>query len=115
MKQGLSAIAFFYPLAIEWYQRNYQTLVNGMRRLGFQEYLSSDKQSHIITSFLYPEDQNFCFETFYEKLNGRGHVIYPGKVSDAECFRIGNIGRIFDSDIESLLAAIAAVKAEMGF
>jgi len=47
-------------------------------------------------------------------LNARGYVIYPGKVSDAECFRIGNIGRIATGDVRDLLAAIAAVLAEMG-
>jgi 2-aminoethylphosphonate-pyruvate transaminase len=41
-------------------------------------------------------------------------VIYPGKVSDADCFRIGNIGRIFEADVKALLAAIAETITEMG-
>ena len=96
------------------YQRNCQTLLTGMRALGFQEYLPAERQGHIITSFLYPDHPAFEFSTFYEKLNDRGFVIYPGKVSDADCFRIGNIGRIFESDIHGLLAAIEVVMQEMG-
>jgi 2-aminoethylphosphonate-pyruvate transaminase len=88
------------------YRHNYETLVKGMRRLGFKEYLRPEDQGYIITSFLYPQDECFQFEEFYERLNDKGYVIYPGKVSDADCFRIGNIGRIFESDVRALLAAI---------
>ena len=96
------------------YQENYKTLHEGMQRLGFDEYLPREKQGHIITSFLYPESTNFDFDTFYNSLNDLGFVIYPGKVSNADCFRIGNIGRIFESDVRSLLAAIETVLSEMG-
>ena len=97
------------------YRANYATLVHGMRALGFTEYLPTEKQGYIITSFRYPTHPKWDFEAFYKALNERGYVIYPGKVSNADCFRIGNIGRIFVSDVKDLLAAIAVVKAEMGF
>ena len=96
------------------YLANCETLLHGMRSLGFEEYLPSEKQGHIITSFLYPKHDRFQFESFYGKLNDRGYVIYPGKVSDADCFRIGNIGRIFEADVLGLLAAIDSVLKEMG-
>lgn len=96
------------------YTENYETLVAGMRALGFQEYLRPDQQGHIITSFLYPEDPKWSFERFYTLLNDRGYVIYPGKVSNADCFRIGNIGRIFKNDVQDLVGAIRAVIEEMG-
>jgi len=96
------------------YRRNYETLVAGMRRMGFTEYLKPEDQGHIITSFHYPDHPNFDFNRFYEVLNARDFVIYPGKVSDADCFRIGNIGRIFEPDVRALLAAIADVLEEMG-
>jgi 2-aminoethylphosphonate-pyruvate transaminase len=96
------------------YQANYQTLVAGMRRLGFQEYLAPKDQGYIITSFRYPDDPAFDFERFYDRLNARGYVIYPGKVSDADCFRIGNIGRIFESDVRDLLGAVEDTTEEMG-
>ncbi len=98
----------------ERYRRNYETLVGGMRRMGFKEYLNPEDQGYIITSFLYPDDPKFSFEKFYEGLNQKDYVIYPGKVSDADCFRIGNIGRIFEPDICALLAAIRETITEMG-
>jgi 2-aminoethylphosphonate-pyruvate transaminase len=85
-----------------------------MRRIGFTEYLNAEDQGYIITSFLYPDDANFTFEEFYERLNEKDFVIYPGKVSDADCFRIGSIGRIFESDVRALLAAIKETIKEMG-
>ena len=95
------------PARADRYQANYRTLIAGMRELGFEEYLAPEDQGYIITSFRYPEHPHFDFAEFYDRLNGRGYVIYPGKVSDADCFRIGNIGRIFDGDVKDLLAAIA--------
>ena len=95
------------------YEENYRTLLAGMRRLGFNEYVDPEIQGYIITSFRYPEDPNFQFEKFYDLLNESGFVIYPGKVSDADCFRIGNIGRIDKSDVEALLEAISNVLETM--
>ncbi len=96
------------------YEGNYRTLVDGMARLGFTEYLERDLQGYIITSFHYPNHPQWDFATFYDRLNARDYVIYPGKVSNADCFRIGNIGRIFIADVKALLAAIAEVLEEMG-
>lgn len=96
------------------YNNNYKTLVAGMRQMGFIEYLKPEDQGYIITSFLYPKDERFSFEGFYEGLNAKDYVIYPGKVSDADCFRIGNIGRISEADVRALLAAIREVIEEMG-
>lgn len=95
------------------YRENYQALAQGMQELGFQEYLPRHLQGHIITSFLYPETESFDFDQFYNLLNDKGFVIYPGKVSNADCFRIGNIGRIGIADIQSLLAAVQVVLKEM--
>ena len=95
------------------YEENYRTLLAGMRWLGFIEYVDPALQGYIITSFRYPEDPNFQFEKFYDLLNEAGFVIYPGKVSDADCFRIGNIGRIDKSDVEALLEAIKGTLAKM--
>ena len=96
------------------YKRNYETLIAGMRKMGFEEYLAPEDQGYIITSFRYPTHPNFDFDQFYERLNDKDFVIYPGKVSNADCFRIGNIGRIFESDVRGLLAAIGETLAEMG-
>lgn len=94
------------------YMKNKEVLDAGMLKLGFQFYLKHDIQGHIITSFLYPADSNFNFERFYSKLSERGFVIYPGKLSKADAFRIGNIGQIFPSDVEALLKAVEEILAE---
>ena len=95
------------------YKRNHEILIAGMRQMGFEEYLRPKDQSDMITSFRYPNHPNFDFDRFYEALNEKDFVIYPGKVSDVDCFRIGTIGRIFESDIDNLLNAIRQTLAEM--
>jgi 2-aminoethylphosphonate-pyruvate transaminase len=95
------------------YRENRRTLSAGMRAMGFREYLAPEDQGYIITSFRYPDHPRFSFEEFYQQLSEKNFVIYPGKVGDADCFRMGSIGRIFPSDIEDLLAAVGAVLARM--
>jgi 2-aminoethylphosphonate-pyruvate transaminase len=95
------------------YRANHETLVAGMRDLGFEEYLRPEDQGVIITSFRYPTHPNFDFNEFYQRLNGKDYVIYPGKVSNADCFRIGTIGRISPADVRGLLDAIGETLAEM--
>ena len=95
------------------YKRNHEILIAGMRQIGFEEYLRPKDQSDIITSFRYPNHPNFDFDRFYEALNEKDFVIYPGKGSDVDCFRIGTIGRIFESDIDNLLNTIRQTLAEM--
>lgn len=102
------------PARAQRYRANRNALLPGMRRLGFREYLAPERQSDIITSFRYPEDPAFDFGEFYRLLAARGMVIYPGKVSHADCFRIGTIGRIFPDQVEALVSEIDAVLGEMG-
>ncbi len=57
-------------------------------------------------SFRNPEESTYQFKRFYADLKRKGFVIYPGKVTEADTFRIGTIGHVFPSDIRSLIAAI---------
>ncbi len=95
------------------YRSNYETLIAGTRTMGLQEYLHPDDQGYIITTYRFPTDPKFDFEVFYRRLNDKQQVIYPGKVTEAECFRIGSIGRIFPADMRTLLAAIRETLEEM--
>jgi 2-aminoethylphosphonate-pyruvate transaminase len=95
------------------YSANRKELMKGMSKLGFDAYLAPEHQSHFITSFRFPAHNGFDFPVFYRRLSERGFVIYPGKVSNADCFRIGTIGHIFPKDIRALVAAIRRVLAEM--
>ncbi len=100
------------PARAARYRANHDTCVAGMRAMGFTEYVPEDLQGHIITSFLYPTD-DFDFDDFYNRLNDKGYVIYPGKVTQANCFRIGHIGHLFPKDTEALITAIGEVVADM--
>ena len=81
--------------------------------MGLIEYLRPGDQGYIITSYRFPTDPKFDFEEFYRRLNDKHQVIYPGKVTEAACFRIGSIGRIFPADMRTLLAAIRETLEEM--
>ena len=95
------------------YAANQKVLMEGMKELGFQAYLAPEHQSAIISSFRYPQHPNFDFSRFYQLLSQKGFVIYPGKVSDADCFRIGTIGHLFPDDFKALVAAVRETLGEM--
>lgn len=95
------------------YQGNNEALRREMRALGFMEYLAEQDQGWIITSYLYPDHPAFDFASFYSLLRDDGFVIYPGKVGDAEVFRVGNIGHLDLSDMYSLMAAVRRALAIM--
>ena len=87
------------------YCENHRVLVDGMRSLGFRTLLDDALQSPIITSFLYPK-AGFDFKSFYLALKEKGFVIYPGKISKADTFRIGNIGDVHHADLTRLVEAV---------
>jgi 2-aminoethylphosphonate-pyruvate transaminase len=96
------------------YENNHRRLVRGMTELGFQTLLPPERQSAILTSFRFPTDPAWSFDRFYEGLKARGFILYPGKVSLADAFRIGTIGNVFPEDFLELTRAASAVLAEMG-
>lgn len=90
----------------ERYLNNNQKLIEGMGKMGFEPYVPPDYRGYIITSFYYPDNSEFSFEEFYEFLSQRGLIIYPGKLGEENTFRIGNIGRIGEDEINRLLHAV---------
>jgi 2-aminoethylphosphonate-pyruvate transaminase len=95
------------------YEENFATLASGMAGLGFRMYLDAAVQAPVIATFHCPAEPWFQFETFYQALAARGFVIYPGKLSRAETFRIGCIGAIDPADFRRLIAAVSEVVAEL--
>ncbi len=91
------------------YSENQSALVAAMQKLGLRTLLSRELQSPIITSFYYPDLPEFSFNGFYDALKKRRYVIYPGKISQAETFRIGNIGNVFPADMQDLVEQIEQV------
>jgi 2-aminoethylphosphonate-pyruvate transaminase len=96
------------------YQRNCDLLLAGMTALGFRPFLDRAVQSPIIVTFLTPADPAFRFHAFHAGLRARGYVIYPGKLTGRDTFRIGCIGRVDESVFRGLLDAVKEVLAEMG-
>lgn len=88
------------------YRANNQYLRDGMIKRGFRPYLDVKHQSYIITTFFYPDHPNFDFDRFYQLLSEQGFIIYPGKLTEADCFRLGNIGRLTVQHMDALLTAI---------
>jgi 2-aminoethylphosphonate-pyruvate transaminase len=96
------------------YAENCRVLVGGMRELGFEPLLPERLQAPIIVTFHMPADPRFVFQMFYDKLKERGYVIYPGKLTVADSFRIGCIGRLNAAHMRGALAAIREILSEMG-
>jgi 2-aminoethylphosphonate-pyruvate transaminase len=102
------------PGRLARYSGNCRTLVEGMRALGFRTLLPDALQAPIIVTFHMPSDPRFQFQRFYDGLKDRGYVIYPGKLTVADSFRIGCIGRLDEGHMRGALAAVAEMLAEMG-
>jgi 2-aminoethylphosphonate-pyruvate transaminase len=96
------------------YVENGKVLIDGMRALGFRTLLPDHLQAPIIVTFHMPENPKFVFQTFYDALKDRGYVIYPGKLTVADSFRIGCIGRLYPKDMQGALGAVREVLSEMG-
>lgn len=87
------------------YKDNNMRLRRKLRDMGIEAYIDEEKQSPIITTFAFPSKE-FNFKEFYEFIKERGFVIYPGKLTDIDTFRIGNIGEIYEEDIDKLCSII---------
>lgn len=96
------------------YKRNHAALLEGMAEIGFRRFLPDHLQSYIITSFYFPEDARFTFLEFYKRMSERGMLIYPGKLTKADTFRLGSIGRLFENDMRQLVSAVADSLRVMG-
>jgi len=93
------------------YQANFDLLADGMAARGFPLFLNRTLQAPIIATFRPPGQRPFSFDGFYSSLAERGFVIYPGKLTREDSFRIGCIGALEPADFKRLLAAIDDVLA----
>jgi 2-aminoethylphosphonate-pyruvate transaminase len=89
------------------YQKNCAALVAGMRTLGLRTYLSDDVQAPIIVTFHSPDHPNFQFAKLYEGVKAQGFILYPGKLTKIETFRVGCIGAI---DTQHIFKAVEATE-----
>ncbi len=96
------------------YRKNCDTLIDGMSALGMRTFLPRAVQAPIIVTFHAPADPAYAFKPFYEKVKARGYVLYPGKLTQVETFRVGCIGAIDDNEMRNVVAAVGGTLNEMG-
>ena len=102
------------PARLARYTQNCQTLVTGMAALGFKPFLNPAIQAPIIVTFHAPADPKYDFKTFYAATRARGFILYPGKLTQIETFRVGCIGAIGKVEIAQAVHAVALALKDMG-
>jgi 2-aminoethylphosphonate-pyruvate transaminase len=102
------------PARLARYQANCRALVEGMRALGFRTYLDDAVQAPIIVTFHAPADPAYQFKAFYEAARDRGYILYPGKLTQVETFRVGCIGAIDANEMRNVVSAVTQVLADLG-
>jgi 2-aminoethylphosphonate-pyruvate transaminase len=102
------------PARLARYVGNCEALVSGMAGLGFRTFLSAPVQAPIIVTFHAPADAAYDFKTFYAKTRERGYILYPGKLTQVETFRVGCIGAIDPNEMRNVVSAGGATLQDMG-
>jgi len=96
------------------YKNNCKIICDGMKELGFEQLLPDELQAPIIITFKQPKDSNFNFQKFYNALSEKDFLIYPGKLTVAETFRVGCIGNLNENDMQATILAVKEVINELG-
>jgi 2-aminoethylphosphonate-pyruvate transaminase len=96
------------------YRKNCETLIEAMGALGFKTFLPRAVQAPVIVTFHAPGDPNYSFRSFYEKVRSRGYILYPGKLTQVETFRVGCIGAIDSNEMRNAASAVAEALKDMG-
>ncbi|VVD80072.1 2-aminoethylphosphonate--pyruvate aminotransferase [Pandoraea morbifera] len=102
------------PVRGERYRKNCRTLVDGMAALGFRPFLAPEVQAPVIVTFHAPADSKYDFKAFYAAVRERGYILYPGKLTQLETFRVGCIGAIDENEMRNVVTAIAQSLASLG-
>jgi len=102
------------PARLARYADNCHTLITGMGALGFRPFLEPALQAPIIVTFHAPADPAYQFRPFYEAAKQRGFILYPGKLTQVETFRVGCIGAIGRNEMQQAVSAVAEAMRELG-
>ena len=102
------------PARLARYTANCETLVTGMGELGFRPFLDPHIQAPIIVTFHAPADSKYAFKEFYERVRDKGFILYPGKLTQLETFRVGCIGAIGPDEMRHAVNAVYDTLREMG-
>ena len=96
------------------YAANCETLIAGMKEMGFRPFLEARIQAPIIVTFHAPADPRYAFKAFYDKVRDKGFILYPGKLTQVETFRVGCIGAIGPDEMRHAVHAVRDALAELG-
>jgi len=96
------------------YTENCRVLIAGLKRIGLRVFLPSEIQAPIIVTVHAPDDARYQFKRFYDAVKARGYILYPGKLTTVETFRVGCMGQLGPSGIGGAVDAIDAVLVDMG-
>jgi 2-aminoethylphosphonate-pyruvate transaminase len=102
------------PARLARYRANCKALVEGMAGIGLRPFLDPSIQAPIIVTFHAPDDARYTFKEFYERVRDKGFVLYPGKLTTVETFRVGCIGAIGPGEMRLAVHAVRDTLAEMG-
>ncbi len=102
------------PARLARYTANYRALVAGMAELGFRPFLDPAIQAPIIVTFHAPADPAYTFKAFYEKVRDKGFILYPGKLTQVETFRVGCIGAIGPHEMRQAVSAVRDTLRDLG-
>ncbi|MBX3605316.1 MAG: 2-aminoethylphosphonate--pyruvate transaminase [Piscinibacter sp.] len=102
------------PARLARYQDNCRTLVDGLQALGLRPFLKPVHQAPIIVTFHAPEHPAYEFKRFYAAAKQRGFMLYPGKLTTLETFRVGCIGAIGRLEMQQAVDAVGAALRELG-
>jgi 2-aminoethylphosphonate-pyruvate transaminase len=102
------------PARLARYAGNCRTLIEGMAALGFRPFLKTEVQAPIIVTFHAPADPAYNFKSFYARTRDRGYILYPGKLTQVETFRVGCIGAIDANEMRNVVTAVAQTLKDMG-
>jgi 2-aminoethylphosphonate-pyruvate transaminase len=96
------------------YTENCRTLIEGMQALGLRPFLKAAVQAPIIVTFHAPADSRYDFKSFYAAVRERGYILYPGKLTQVETFRVGCIGAIDANEMRNVVTAVRQTMQDLG-
>ncbi|HXU54387.1 MAG TPA: 2-aminoethylphosphonate--pyruvate transaminase [Casimicrobiaceae bacterium] len=102
------------PARLARYAANCDMLIAGMKEMGFRPFLDARIQAPIIVTFHAPADARYAFKAFYDKVRDKGFILYPGKLTQVETFRVGCIGAIGPDEMRHAVNAVRDALAELG-
>ena len=102
------------PARLARYRANCDALLSGMAALGFVPFLEAAIQAPVIVTFHAPADPAYEFRAFYEAVRSRGYILYPGKLTEVDTFRVGCIGAIGPDEMRGAVAAVADALRSLG-